>query len=856
MNASFLKTSLLVGTAALVSLGAGWAQSGSVPVLTDKTVGQPKAPAYATIPVVNYAAIKVASRPDDVDVVWLTADDKLNVAFSWTDSGPQASNSVDGFFHIFTWSQGTLAEVLPPTPYVNSTTSTSGQTGSDDYYNPGGLLSQGQWYGAHGHDEWALDQYGFRYTTASSQKGYPDQGGVLGFFGLDVLFGTELTVNDPEAMATVDGPASNGGGVAGGTSLDEAFEYFMGPVGWLDGPLGAAEFSPVLAAYGATVSAPNSADAFQIAVLNDVGWAVGIATSYQQAGNSPEFFPVPYTLSRVAFWGGQSLQESKDLTSFSVADMDNQGHIVGTDYTVNPFGVPVVLPSSQLAEAGVQSLPGLLSAAIQNEVSITHPLLVSNEDANGRYRVLCQTTDSLPAGDTSESYFGVFTYDPTPNATTKQPTGWSYARVVLPANVYVDQIVAMSQDGVLTARGYVDTGDPANNSEDVLLLVPMGVVADEDGTNPGQTDSATPNPPGIVDKDGKLLTSLKVAKMIEDGVITGTGTSATLNVDNDSDRFYVRLFGAANLGITSVKVATIKNPDPSLYNDGPVELTVSADGNDLVTKSLLLTSDDVDDQQPIDGIADNAKNDRTFKIELGGKFQVKSITTMTKDNPPMAVDNPANSEVPIPVQKTIYFTPIILRSYIGKDPVTTIDAAEYQLKVAKERYAQVGINLVWTPVTIKDPPTGANLGLGFSVTTGGSSTGGQPHVSSQAKLIINEYGTPKDNSDIHVFWVNTVNNSFDGEVGIVGGFAIAPFAFTEDDSQYFNNCFVASNQGPFVVAHELGHLLTDDAHDNDPHNVMWGKDQSLINELWGHKRFNEVQGRTMLLLQPPVGIHQ
>ena len=41
-----------------------------------------------------------------------------------------------------------------------------------------------------------------------------------------------------------------------------------------------------------------------------------------------------------------------------------------------------------------------------------------------------------------------------------------------------------------------------------------------------------------------------------------------------------------------------------------------------------------------------------------------------------------------------------------------------------------------------------------------------------------------------------------------------------------------------MVAHELGHLLTNAAHIEDAHNVMWGHDQSRTNIVTGHKRFN------------------
>ena len=126
-------------------------------------------------------------------------------------------------------------------------------------------------------------------------------------------------------------------------------------------------------------------------------------------------------------------------------------------------------------------------------------------------------------------------------------------------------------------------------------------------------------PVEILDKDKKAVNKLKVGKMSETGVLSGTVASPTLDIEKDSDRFYVRIPGAASMAPSSIKVATVENPDAS-YNDDATEIDLQVEGNDLITKSMLLTSDDVDDAYHVDGIADNAKNDRTHKIQLGGKL--------------------------------------------------------------------------------------------------------------------------------------------------------------------------------------------------------------------------------------------
>ena len=290
------------------------------------------------------------------------------------------------------------------------------------------------------------------------------------------------------------------------------------------------------------------------------------------------------------------------------------------------FGQTAVLQSTSMSEAGVQPLQGLLAAALQNEVSVQAPQIVSNEDGNGKYRVLCQTGDILPAGDTSESGYGVFTYDPTPNATTGQPTGWSSARVVWPANVYVDQIVAMSQDGVLTARGYVDTGDSTNNSEDVLLLVPVEFLKPEPAAATDSSQSQTAAEGGtsgvtVTNGLGPVNGVLRVAKLdnsFVQGATSSVAETATLLPEPasgsnptdgpawlvaDPDRFYIQVDGplANQMGSAPVQVtlSTVNTPDNQAYNEAGTLITLypltgAGGAKKFRSKPQILVSDAVD----------------------------------------------------------------------------------------------------------------------------------------------------------------------------------------------------------------------------------------------------------------------
>ena len=80
----------------------------------------------------------------------------------------------------------------------------------------------------------------------------------------------------------------------------------------------------------------------------------------------------------------------------------------------------------------------------------------------------------------------------------------------------------------------------------------------------------------ILDKDKKPISKLKVGKMTDTGELTGAEASATLDIDKDSDRFFVRIKGAENMGAASIKVATVESPDSS-YNDDPTEIDLQTE---------------------------------------------------------------------------------------------------------------------------------------------------------------------------------------------------------------------------------------------------------------------------------------
>jgi hypothetical protein len=84
----------------------------------------------------------------------------------------------------------------------------------------------------------------------------------------------------------------------------------------------------------------------------------------------------------------------------------------------------------------------------------------------------------------------------------------------------------------------------------------------------------------------------------------------------------------------------------------------------------------------------------------------------------------APSSVKAP-QRFRKLTPIIVRDKplaVGGLPAVTVAEADAQLLVARERYAQVGVNLTWSTSAIHDLPTGVDLEDGLKVMEVGSTT--------------------------------------------------------------------------------------------------------------------------------------
>jgi hypothetical protein len=367
---------------------------------------------------------------------------------------------------------------------------------------------------------------------------------------------------------------------------------------------------------------------------------------------------------------------------------------------------------------------------------------------------------------------------------------------------------------------------PQMTSEGELLASVSEIGGDGDGIislQPQLGERQYLIPVEVVDKNKAAISKLKVGKMSDTGVLSGAEASATLDIDKDQDRFFVRVPGGAAMGGISIKVSTADNPD-SAYNDNATQIDLQADGGDAISKSMLLVSDDVDDDYAVDGIADDATGDRTHKIQLGGNFKIEEIKIGT------GAWQTLGTKAPVPVEKTVSIGVVILRNKAqaaGGTPVIAQADVEQDLKRGNERYAQAGIKLSWT-ISTEDPPAGVDLSDKFDeYPQPGSPT-------AEETALFNAPFVTATQDDIQVIYVNELSSGSAGEAFWKAAFN-APLS---------DNVIMSAQRKPFTLPHELGHVLENSGNHVAPTINLLRSGTSAIDRLGASKRVTPTQEQT------------
>ena len=380
----------------------------------------------------------------------------------------------------------------------------------------------------------------------------------------------------------------------------------------------------------------------------------------------------------------------------------------------------------------------------------------------------------------------------------------------------------INNHGAIVGRAY-RKDDPDQVEKPVLLLPVEILTAPEGSTSEGYSS------------DLAAATSLKIGKMEK-----SLDQTHSLHIDKDPDRFFVRIRGlAAGTTTVKVKISTAENP-VAKYNDNPTLITLVANGNGFVSKSLLLVADDKDDDYTNGEIgADDTDNvdDRTLKVQLGGKFRVNAIVIN-------GIEHPTQVDIPVPARRRLTANFLFLGAAKNNAP-----QLQRMLEIVKERYAQVGVDVVLQQHDLP-VPTGVNpnnVGVGEGNT-----------VPDDVKKIVD--AATAANLRTGVLIVAVPDGGFEGAGRAFypkgGGSAGIDMAYR--DVAIISVADVLAGNRFYSIAHEIVHILTNENHYGEEpnygmingipvddyliqHNLMRGGGTSSNEEIGQSKRLYKVQ---------------
>ena len=323
-------------------------------------------------------------------------------------------------------------------------------------------------------------------------------------------------------------------------------------------------------------------------------------------------------------------------------------------------------------------------------------------------------------------------------------------------------------------------------------------------------------------------TELKVAKW--ENAFDGNDFHANLKdnfIEWDKDRFQIIVLGGANMGVEAVKIASENCPDED-YNDDPTHIDLMIEGKDAVTDSMILVSDDEDDDYAGSGAgADDQDGDRTHKIQLDGDLVVKSITIN-------GIEHSVNVKFAVPAKKQVDINFYKFDFANAASEQSIRDAITW----VKERYAQVGLKINDGYDEINWPDI--------------SGTEGEGKMS-----IYNNYSQNQSLQQVYFDFIDNVPNSGICVYNVIYAYAssgiavtLSQIAFEEEiELMYLNKAFVHSfatgESNTQTTAHEILHVLAPkvvgDDHDEHFSNILVEPAVNPNADHRGRKRINSAQ---------------
>ena len=341
----------------------------------------------------------------------------------------------------------------------------------------------------------------------------------------------------------------------------------------------------------------------------------------------------------------------------------------------------------------------------------------------------------------------------------------------------------------------------------------------------------------FLDDDRNETETLKVAKWQD--AFNADGSVKPNFIDLDPDHYHVRVTDDARKGAGTVTIQLWTDSSHfagtgAEYSDGKdvLTLTETAQGTGVFeSKTLMLMSDDVDDDHVVDGVEDNDPEDRTSIIALGGDVNADYE---------FIPDHTASATAKVPVVKRLKLHVNILKDQPGPAGQPVVPDVAGDLRAINERFAQMGIKVEATVDAPVDPPAGVDLSDGL--TEYPDLVGGAIPMTDEEKALLGTAAlrTVADD-DVEVYFVNALSNRSYGE---------AFWAAGVPDAKYKNSVVIQSTREAFwILAHEVGHVLLNSGdHFNGANvnqNLMKGK-VGVGNTVGGLTRVTEAQATDFL----------
>jgi hypothetical protein len=428
-----------------------------------------------------------------------------------------------------------------------------------------------------------------------------------------------------------------------------------------------------------------------------------------------------------------------------------------------------------------------------------------------------------------------------------------------PASVEITEVIDIASNGIILAEAKEEQvkktgllypvqirGYATEQGEDDIGVV-NGIYLKEKKRKLVEDSPGDPDDTSDTDFKTEAKTKLKIAQLGGDSLFTsnaaGDCTFVHEKFKEDLDIFRVRLPDLpipapstehrVKIWTTTINGSTVFDPgaevdlnifreDPSDPNS-PVKFHESA-ALALVADTEVEGTEVTDDKFAVEGIADGALGDRTYRAVLGGMVKFKWLTA------------PGQPEFEIPVidGRDVHVTGFIMPGGANQAKATR------WFERAKEIYSAIGVNLIYDFKTLASVPAGVNLTDGFTIP--GETTEHLIEMQPETRALMNvltqpDYQVAPD--AIPIFFVS----EFAGQ-----GVSNVPSLMALGDESYGGAIFIDSTSDTTqlsALAHELAHVLLDAGHHPSP-KALWNYDFTgkKCYVWWGHINENPLDPTT------------